>query len=102
MSRNDCIFVERNPENEGFQVLSVAQVQFFFAFCHNGVLYPCVLVHWFETYGDQPCPETGMWRVKPHFDQHQNRVCFIIHIDSILHAVHLLPAFGRHFIPKEL
>ena len=43
-----------------------------------------------------------MWRVKPDFDQHQNRVCFVIHIDSILHAVHLLPAFGRHFIPKEL
>ena len=102
VSRNDCVFVEREPENEGFQALGVAQVQMFFAFHHDGILYPCALVRWFETYGDQPCPETGMWRVKPDFDQHRDWVCSVIHIDSILRAVHLLPVFGKDFIPKEL
>lgn len=101
MPRYDCVFVERDPEKEGFQSLGVAQVQMFFTFRHDNILYSCALIHWFETYGDGPCPETGMWRVKPDFDQQQQRVCSVIHIDSILRAAHLLPVFGKKIIPEN-
>jgi hypothetical protein len=38
--------------------------------------------------------------VKPDF-YHQQRVCSVIHIDSILRAAHLLPVFGDEFIPRN-
>ena len=101
MPQHDCIFVERDLGKEGFQSLGIAQVQMFFTFCHDDILYSCALVHWFETYGDGPCPETGMWTVKPDFDQRRQRICSVIHIDSILRAAHLLPVYGKKFIPEN-
>lgn len=97
----NCVFVEHDPENEGFRSLGIVQGQMFFTFRHDDILYSCALVHWFETYGDHPCLETGMWRVKPDFDQQQQRVCSVIYIDSILRAAHLL-VFGKNFIPEKL
>ena len=35
----------------------------------------------------------GMWRVKPDFDQHQNRVCSVIHI-RVVHSSHSWAIFG--------
>ena len=43
-----------------------------------------------------------MWRVKLDVDQQQQWVCSVIHIDSILQAAHLLPVFGKKFIPEKL
>ena len=47
-------------------------------------------------------PGNCMWRVKPDFDHWQQCVCSVIHLDSILHAAHLLPIFGEEFIPRNL
>ncbi|KAF8808754.1 hypothetical protein BYT27DRAFT_7255218 [Phlegmacium glaucopus] len=41
-AHHDCIFVERNPDE------------------FDDVVYPCALVHWFEMFGDSPCPNTVM------------------------------------------
>jgi hypothetical protein len=102
-SRHDCVFVERDPNEVGFRALGVAQVQLFFSFEFDGIAYPCALVRWFETYGDAPCPETGMWMVQPDVDvQSRQRVCSVIHIDSILQVAHLIGVYGSKFIPRTL
>jgi len=102
-ARHDCIFVERDPAEVGFWGLGVAQVQLFFSFEFDRIVYPCALVRWFETYGDAPCPETGMWMVWPDIDaQSRQRVCSVIHIDSILRAAHLIGVYGSNFIPPTL
>ena len=43
VSWNDCVFVEREPENEGFQALGVAQVQIFL---HSAMMVFYIPVHW--------------------------------------------------------
>ena len=42
----DCVFINvGNSENLGMKGLLVAHVYLFFKFTHNGIVYPCVLVH---------------------------------------------------------
>ncbi|KAJ3565394.1 hypothetical protein NP233_g7656 [Leucocoprinus birnbaumii] len=66
-ARRDCVFVgnAEDPDAPGFKSLLVARVFLFFSFEHAGNRYECALVHWFTTYGDKPCEETGLWRVTP-------------------------------------
>jgi hypothetical protein len=101
--RHDCVFVEKDPEEDGFRGLGVAQVQFFFSFNFDDTKYLCALVWWFEMTGNSSCPETGMWMVHPDIHQHRHRrVSSVIHIDSILRAAHLIGACGSSFIPDNL
>ncbi|KAF8806880.1 hypothetical protein BYT27DRAFT_7223998 [Phlegmacium glaucopus] len=96
-ARHNCVFVEQDPDEVGFWALGVAQVQLFFSFEYDQVLYPCALVRWFETYGNAPCPETGMWMVQPDVDVRlRQRICSVIHIDSILRAAHLIGVYSLH------
>jgi len=44
------VFVERDPEKEGFQSLGVAQVNIFHIPPRQRLIF-CAIVHWFETYG---------------------------------------------------
>ncbi|KAF8992148.1 hypothetical protein BDQ17DRAFT_1392882 [Cyathus striatus] len=101
-AHHDCIFVANNTDNDGFRGLNAAQVHLFFSFTYNNILYPCAFVHWFETYGDNPCRNTGLWMVEPHFDALQRRLTSVIHVDTILRSAHLIPVFGRRFIPSHL
>ena len=64
----DCVYVERDPTLSGFQGLFVAKVLHFFDFEFRNRYYPCALVHWFDSIGDQPCPNTGMWMVQPEYN----------------------------------
>ncbi|KAF8986113.1 hypothetical protein BDQ17DRAFT_1493098 [Cyathus striatus] len=93
-ARHDCIFVTNNTDNDGFRGLNAAQVHLFFSFTYNNILYPCAFVHWFKTYGDNPCRNTGLWMVEPHFDALQCRLTSVIHVDTILRSAHLIPVFG--------
>ncbi|PPQ97093.1 hypothetical protein CVT26_001021 [Gymnopilus dilepis] len=88
LHRYDCVFVERELEEEGFRALGMAQVRVLFSFEYNNVPYSCPFVKWFETYGDTPCSDTGFWRVKPDFTAHGQRMC------SILRAAHHIGVFG--------
>ncbi|KAJ6631376.1 hypothetical protein B0H10DRAFT_2159741 [Mycena sp. CBHHK59/15] len=82
--RHDCVFVEGDPDLPGFRGLLTARVLLFMSFKHRGVTYPCALVTWFSTIGEEPCPDVGMWMVEPDIDNHGQRVMDIIHIDTIL------------------
>jgi len=80
-------------ENIGMRGLLVARVYLFFRFSYSGIDYPCALVHWFSTHGDEPHPDTNLWIVEPEFARQGRRHMSIIHIDSIVRGAHLLPRF---------
>ena len=98
---NDCVFVEQDANEPGFWGLFVAHVRAFLAITHNKNTIPCALVSEFSTIGDQPCPDTGMWMVKPDYLRGE-RAVLIIHLDSILHRAHLMGIAGKKFIPNHL
>ncbi|KAI0245743.1 hypothetical protein BJV78DRAFT_1137005, partial [Lactifluus subvellereus] len=78
------------------------QVCLFFSFKHNRKTYPCALVQWFIPIGDHPCEDTGMWMVKPDLDHHGRRATSIVHLETAIRGVHLLPIYGSAFIPHNL
>ncbi|KAF8875365.1 hypothetical protein BD779DRAFT_1613432 [Infundibulicybe gibba] len=100
--RYDCIFVEQDPEALGFHGLHAACVLLFFSFRFETVLYPCALVTWFSAIGEEPCPNTRMWRVKPDLDANGEHIMEVIHIDCILRVAHLLGDVGEEHIPHYL
>ncbi|KAF8528622.1 hypothetical protein JB92DRAFT_3081421 [Gautieria morchelliformis] len=77
--RYDTIFVNTDPFAEGMHGLDIARVQLFFSFSHDGVQYPCALVHWFS-----------------------RLVTSIVHLDTIVRAAHLLPVFGHEYVSRTL
>lgn len=102
-ARHDCIFAEKDPTLPGFQGLYVAQVILFFSFSYRNIDYPCALVRWFDTIGDQPCPNTGMWMVEPEFDINGDRTLSIVHLDSVMRPAHLIPVYNSNEpIPYDL
>ncbi|KAJ3568913.1 hypothetical protein NP233_g5391 [Leucocoprinus birnbaumii] len=100
--RRDCIFVANaeSPEEPGFKGLLVARVYLFFDFFHSGKRYECALVHWFSTFGEGPCEETGLWRVTPDFAGGQP-VLEVIDLDTVLRGAHLIGVSGSSRLPKD-
>jgi hypothetical protein len=92
--RYDCIFTSMNPTIESMRDLDIGRVQLFFKFDFHGVTYPCALIQWFSRIGDNPDEDTGMWMVKPEVDDSDSPIWFIIHLDSMMHAAHLIGVYG--------
>ncbi|KAH7903541.1 hypothetical protein BJ138DRAFT_1138714 [Hygrophoropsis aurantiaca] len=87
-ARYDCVFAEKDPTRP-------VQVVLFFSFEHRGE-------KWFEAIGEEPCPLTGMWRVKPEVDEDKKRCVSVISVDSIMQSAHLIGIYGDKFIPQDL
>ncbi|KAF7310320.1 hypothetical protein MIND_00406100 [Mycena indigotica] len=103
-ARYDCVLVVHDRDAPGMQGMHVARVRLFFSFKTGGTLYPCALVHWFSLHGDEPDGDTGMWIVTPdwtHGNRGRQPELVVIHVDTILRAVHLMPVFGRATVPEE-
>jgi hypothetical protein len=103
--RYDTVFVNTDPSAEGMQGLDVARVRLFFSFSHEGIKYPCALVHWFSRVEDSPNNNTGMWIVEPVTDisEDDDESCAtILHLDTIVRAAHLLPIFGHRYVSPTL
>jgi hypothetical protein len=101
--RYDCVFIDNNPEVDGFTGLYVARVKLFLSFTtEDGTNYPCALVEWFSTHRDSPCEETGLWHVVPDCDARGRRTVSLVHIDTILHGAHLIGVAGHHILSKTL
>lgn len=98
--RFDCVFLGKDSDAEGFKGLHVARVKLFFSFCFREVEYSCALVEWFSTYGESPCPLTGLWRVVPDRDANGRWMCSVIHTESILRGAHLIGVYGSQPLPK--
>jgi hypothetical protein len=83
--------------------LEVARVFLFFSFSHRFTLYPCALVQWFSIIGDEPDEETGLWMVEPEVHKDGQLYLAIIHLDTILRAAHLIPAYRTSdFVKRSL
>ena len=80
----------------GFLDLEVARAHLFFSFVHEGVKYPCALVHWFSRPSDVPSDITGMYTLEPDRDRNGQPVTAVIHLDTVFRAAHLLPVFHNH------
>ncbi|KAI6162860.1 hypothetical protein EDD17DRAFT_1776420 [Pisolithus thermaeus] len=100
--RYDCVFVEKDPTLPGFQGPYVAQVLLFFSFHYRNVHYPCDLVQWFTPIGNEPCNNTGMWKVEHEYDEYGDHLVSVIHLDSILQPAHLIGIYGDEYIPPDL
>ncbi|EIM87672.1 uncharacterized protein STEHIDRAFT_56247 [Stereum hirsutum FP-91666 SS1] len=95
-ARRDCAFVVQDQEEKGMKGLDVVRILLLFSFRHDGVLYPCALVHWYKKVGRSPDSVSGMWKVKPDEDCH-GRVLTVVHLDSLFRAAHLIPVYGKDF-----
>ena len=95
---HDCVFVNANPETDPMNGLEVARILAFFSFRFNGCYYPCAVVNWFDRVGDYPDEDTGMWMVRPQFNQRNQHSHSIIHVDTIYRAAHLIPVYSKHFV----
>ncbi|KAG1717847.1 uncharacterized protein EDB91DRAFT_1241042 [Suillus paluster] len=100
--RNDCIFVNTGSSTEGMRGLEVARVRAFFSFKYSGENFPCAIVRWFDVIGDSPDEDTGMWMVCPAYSTNHAPLHSIIHVDTIYRAAHLIPIYGRHFLPPNV
>ncbi|KAG2054280.1 hypothetical protein BDR06DRAFT_1050585 [Suillus hirtellus] len=84
----DCVFVNTNPGLDGMRGM-------------DQKLYSCAVVRWFDTIGDSPNKDTGMWVVQPAHDNNNMPHISVIHIDSIYHATHLIPVYGTQVISVQ-
>jgi len=100
--RYDTVFVSTNPIGEGMVGFDIARVKLFFSLKHEGIKYPCALVHWYSRIGDSPDNNTGMWVVRPDVRDDETRFASVIHLDTIFRAAHLLPVYGNEFVPSYL
>jgi len=101
-ARYDCVLVKTDPTTQGMLGLDVACVRLFFSFAFHGKFYLCALVHWFSCTGNGPDDDTGMWIVRPELHPDGSCKAAVLHIDTIVHAAHLIGVYGKDFLPKHL
>jgi hypothetical protein len=101
-SRHDCVLVDGNPAQDGFRGFNVGHVHFSFSFEWRETIHQCAFIHWFELADEQPCPLTGLWMVRPQVNARRERICSVIHIDSIYAPVHLMGYTGNASTPGDV
>jgi hypothetical protein len=103
--RFDTVLVSVGDRDEGMQGLLVARIRLLFSYfdLYQGKNIPCALVSWFVHPNDVPTrdPDTQMWVVTPESDGNGHQPVQVIHIDTILRGVHLLPHYGSRFLPED-
>jgi hypothetical protein len=62
--RQDCVFVEHDPDTPGFHGMHVVRVFALIKFKYKKTTYPCAVIKWFSATNNMPCPDTGMWIVE--------------------------------------
>ncbi|EIW77456.1 hypothetical protein CONPUDRAFT_157705 [Coniophora puteana RWD-64-598 SS2] len=101
-ARYDTAFIMTQPDVAGIFSMEVARVLAFFSFKHQDIVHPCVVVHWYNWYGDARDDKTGMYMVRPSFNSTGSKHVEVLHVDSLVRAAHLLPFFGEQLVPKEM
>jgi len=98
--RRDCVLVATDTTLPGFSFMQVARVRLLLSITHLGAVIPCALVDWFIPEGNGPDPITGMWVVKPQYTANNRHSSSIIHLDSVLRGIHLLPIHKKRTVMK--
>lgn len=96
----DCVLIVED-DSPGMRGMVVGRVRCFLSFTYNDIDYPCALIDRFQRVGHCPDPVTGMWKVQPEV-KNSRRAQSVVHIETILRNVHLIPVFGRGFVPHHL
>jgi hypothetical protein len=106
--RYDTVFVNVGDDDNGSEDgeptmhgMLIARVLLFFSF-NDPVLQkeiPCALVNWFVPLSAERDKTTGMWECRMETNG-ARPVLEVIHLDSIVRGVHLLPHFGCGFLPE--
>jgi hypothetical protein len=96
----DTVFIETNLELSGMRGMAIGRVFLFFSFTFWDVHYPCALIHWHSTVGDEPDEDTRLWVVKPEFTPNGHRNLAIVHLESIARGAHLIGVYGSAFLPE--
>ena len=74
-----------------------------FSFVLKDQVFECALVHEFCKSFTDPDPDNGLWIFEPDLAEDRSRIMSVVHLDSIVRAVHLLPVFnGDAPIPREI
>ena len=63
--------------------------------------YDCTLVEWFEHDGEAPDPAMGLWKVKLEVQDGVQSTA-IVHVDCIVHTIHLIGVYLNTTIPVDL
>ncbi|KAI9065785.1 hypothetical protein FKP32DRAFT_1567193, partial [Trametes sanguinea] len=101
--RHDCAYIVIDPSQPGFRGLEVVRIRLLFSIrTMDQTVYPCALASRFIPMGDHPCSDTGMWIVRPEVDEHGQPVLFVLHLDQILRAAHLIGNPGDTILPTHL
>jgi len=105
-SRQDTVLVNTGHGGNTQLPMSgyvAARVLFFFSFTYGGDDYCAALVWWYILTDDSGHRDeaTGMWLVEREYRNEEPHLS-VIHVDAILHAVHLLPFFGREPVVREV
>ena len=73
-----------------------------FPFTFHRKFHPCALVHWYFHVGDDPDDDTGMWIVKAEEGAGDAPSVAVLHLDTIVHAAHLIGIYGEDFLSSGL
>jgi hypothetical protein len=92
-ARHDTVFVKA-PGITTMSGLTVARVRLLFKLHHNGIIYSCALVHDYNTIGDKPDEDTGMWMVQRALHSNRWPQARIISLVDVLRAAHLIPVYN--------
>ena len=101
----DCVLIVEEEDKLGMKDMMVGCVQCFLSFSHLDNHYHCALIDHFKHVGTRPDPVTGLWKVKWQVvtvGRREVPIQSVIHIDTILHNVHLIPVFGDGHVPQGL
>ena len=105
-SRFDTVFVTVGEESDPMCGLLVARMWLLFTYFdpYDSQDVPCALVTWFVHPDDDPKrdAETGMWKLQREVDRDGEYLYQVIHLDTILRGAHLLPCYGKGFLPTRL
>ncbi|KIL57076.1 hypothetical protein M378DRAFT_1031569 [Amanita muscaria Koide BX008] len=105
-SRQDCILVDTSGGGDkGLPMCgyTIGRALLLFSFTYAGKFCPCALVWWFVLSDDlgRRDKDTGMYLVEREYRDHQPHLA-VIHTDTILRPVHLVPYFGKEPVPRDL
>ncbi|TFY59764.1 hypothetical protein EVJ58_g5572 [Rhodofomes roseus] len=95
--RYDTVLISLDADAPGMQGMAVGRVMGLMAITYRGERYPCALIDWFEV-TDDPNDVTGMYVVRPEMEDGR-QASSIVHLDSIVRAVHLMPVYKDTFMP---
>ena len=98
--RHDCVLIATDAMSSGFTSTQVAQICLLLLITHLGAAIPCALVDWFILEGNKPDPIMGLWVVKPKYTRNNRHFSSIIHFNSVLQGIHLLPVHKKRMVTQ--